>query len=318
MIEIRRSLLRQFGLEKQGFFWDNTCENFKNDIVDAIEQNQMLVIIGDKGAGKNVLHQAACEAKQNDVVYVNVRNYYKEKLDISSIINAVIYDLSDESPRRDLEARSRQFIRIVGAKYVNEKKLVSILINEGHRIHANTYRALKELRESTFNGIGPLFSVVITGHPELLAKIESRKEVLWRSQTLLLNEAEGWMKIDQRIKYLKAVFKEAITDEARKRVAAICKSPLQMVYYVGQKMEEARRAGKKVLDNEVIRPSVRELKEAMEFSLKEISEEANIGRTTVHDVLNNPDHPQTEVVRKAIERLQAKSSGRKVEFGKAI
>ncbi len=318
MIEIRKSLLRQFGLEKQGFFWDNTCENFKNDIVDAIEQNQMLVVIGDKGMGKNVLHTQAIEEKQKDTIFVNVQNYYKEKLDISSIINAMIYDLSNESPKRDLEARSRQLTRIVGAKHVNEKKFISVLINEGHRIHANTFRALKELREATFNGIGPLFSVIITGHPELLAKIESRQEVLWRCQTLQLNEGEGWMKIDQRIKYIKSVFRDAITDEARKRIAAICKSPLQIVYYVGLKMEEARRAGKKVLDGEVIKPTIRELKEAMDFSLKEIAEEAGIGRTTVHDVLNNPDHPQSEIVRKALEKLQQKSSGRKVEFGEAV
>ena len=318
MIEVKRSLLRHFGIEEQGFFWDNICEDFKGDITDSIKHNQMLVIIGDKGMGKNVLHQAACESLPENVIHVNVRNYYKEKLDISSIINACIYDLSDESPRRDLEARSRQFIRIVGAKYVTEKKLVSILINEGHRIHANTYRALKELRESTFNGIGPLFSVVITGHPELLAKIESRKEVLWRCQTLQLNEGEGWMKFDQRVKYVRAVFKDAVTDDARKRIAAICKAPLEIISYVEKKMEEARHAGKKVIDGEVIRPSVRELKEAMEFSLKEISDEANIPRSTVHDVINNPDHKQTEIVRKAIEKLQQKRTGRKVEFGKAV
>jgi len=318
MIEIKRSLLRHFGVEEQGMHWDPICEDFKNDIVDAIKRNQMLVIIGDKGMGKNILHQAACESLPDNIIHVNVRNYYKEKLDISSIINAAIYDLSNESPKRDLEARSRQFIRIIGAKFVGEKKLISILINEGHRIHSNTYRALKELRETTFNGISPLFSVIITGHPELLAKIESRKEVLWRCQTLQLNEAEGWMQIDQRIKYIKSVFKNAVTNEAAKRIAAICKIPLEINFYIERKMEEARRAGKKVIDGEVIQPSIRELKEAMDFSLKEIADQAGIGKTTVHDVINNPAHPQAPIVRKAIEALQAAKSGKNVSFSKAV
>jgi len=315
MTEIRISLLRHFGIGGMKFFWDETLDEFKKDVVDGIKRNQMLFIIGEKGCGKNVLHEKAAECfAEDEAVFVNVRNYYKERLDISSIINACIYDLSDENPKMDLEARSRQFIKIVGQKHVSEKKLVSILINEGHRIHSNTYRALKELREATFCGRGPLFSVIVTGHPELTGKIESRSEVLWRSQMLCLNEEKKYYPIEQRVKYIKTVFGEAITNIAAKRIAAICKAPLEINFYVEKKMTEAKSAGKKVIDEEVIMPSNLELKNALGVSLKQIADEAGIGKTTVSDIVSNPTHPNSNIVKEALERLQEKKSGESVNF----
>ncbi len=315
MIEIKKSLQKHFGFE-QGFYWNKTLDEFREDIIDAIRNNQMLAIIGAAGAGKNVLYDAAIKLMKENIVYVNVRNYYKEKLDISSIINAVIYDISEETPRRDLEARSRQFVRLVGKKKVNENILISVLINEGHRIHANTYRALKELRETTFNGIGPLFSVIITGHPELAEKIEGRKEVLWRCQTLDLKEKNNYYTYQQRVAYINKVFGRAVNDDAARRIAAICFYPLEINFYIEQKMEEAKKAGKKIIDGEVVKPTNKQLKEALNLSLKDIADESGFAKTTIHDILVSPEHPKSDEVRLAIERLNQKQNGKKISFGK--
>jgi type II secretory pathway predicted ATPase ExeA len=286
------------------FFWNQTCQELKGDIVDAIEQNQMLCVAGAVGSGKSILFNTSI-AGMDDVIFVHVRNYFKEKLNIAGIMNALIYDLSDEATRRDLEARSRQLIKIVGRRHVTDKMKICLVIEESHRIHANTLRALKEIRESSFADITPLFSVILIGHPELVTKLESRKEAYWRSQLLEMNEANGWFTIKQRISYIKRVFGEAITQKARERISILQKSPLAIDFYVEAKMREARKAGKRIIDEEVVQPTTRELKEACENSLKEIAAEIGLGKSTVHNAINDEGHPHAEVVRSAINKIQS-------------
>jgi len=301
---IQKSLLKHFGLSEMKMFWNPTCENFKADIVDAIEQNQMLSIAGAVGTGKSILFNSSI-AGMDDIIFVYVRNYFKEKLNIAGIMNAMIYDLSDEPPRRDLEARSRQLIKIIGRRHVTDKMKICLIIEEAHRIHANTLRALKEIRESSFAGISPLFSVVLIGHQELTAKLESRKEAYWRSQRLELDESNGWMTLKERVMYIKRVFGESITQKARERIAILQKSPLAIDFYIESKMKEARKAGKKLIDDEVVQPTNRELKEACEYSLKEIAAETGLGKSTVHNAINDDEHPHADAVRKAINKLNS-------------
>jgi len=301
---IEKSLLRHFGIEKMNYFWSQAMEEKKEDIEFAVRNNQMLVISGAVGSGKTCLFDAAKSALSTEnVKFVYVSNYFKEHVNIASIINALILDLSDESPRRDLEARSRQVTRICGKKHVNEGVLISLVIEEAHRIHPNTLRAIKELRESSFAGKSPLFSVILIGHPQLQSSIESRKEAFWRCQTMELNESNGWMNYKERSNFLKVVFGAAITKEAREKVASFIKNPLEMVFYIKKKMVEAKKAGKRIIDSEVVVTSLLELKEAQNLSLNEIAKEAGVSKSTVFDVLHKENHPQKETVKIAIEKL---------------
>jgi type II secretory pathway predicted ATPase ExeA len=314
---IDKSTLKHFGIDRMKFFWSQTMDERIEDIEFAVKNNEMLIISGAIGAGKTELFEAAKMKieESTNVKFIYVSNYFKEHVNIASIINALILDLSDESPRRDLEARSRQVTRIVGKKYIDEGINICLVIEEAHRVHPNTLRALKELREAKFAGKSPLFSTILIGHPQLQANIETRKEAYWRSHTMQLDEAHGWMEEKERINYLRIVFGEALTADARKRIAQFVKNPLEMVFYVKRKMAEAKKAGKHIIDSEVVKPSLLELKEAMNLSLKEIAKESGMGKTTIHDILHSEKHPQTDVVRAAIDRLGQK---KKTEFAKAV
>lgn len=302
---IERRLLNFFGIDKMPLYWSETMEYFSKDIQNAIDDNQMLALVAGVGAGKTILfNNVVMGAERTQFVYVS--NFNKEKMDIGSIINAVIYDISTESPRRDLEARSKQVVRLLGKKYVDEKIKVCVIIEEAHRLHGNTLRSLKELRESVFKGVSPLFSVVLIGHPELLVKLESRKEAYWRTQVVELNENSGWMTYKERLNYVEVLFGEAITHEAKERVASLCKLPLEIDFYVENKMKEARKVNKKVLDSEVIKPTTMELKQAYDLSFREIAKEANLSLDTVNSVLRNPGHKRENQVLDAIEKVNAR------------
>ena len=175
-------------------------------------------------------------------------------------------------------------------------------------MHANTLRAIKELREAEFAGISPLFSIVLIGHPQLRTKLEQRKEVFWRSDMLELNESQGWMVYEERLRYLRDVFGPALNDRARERVAMLKKSPLEMEYFVLQKMKEAALAGKTVLDEEAIQTSLLEMKESLGVSLGELAQMTGKGKTTVHEVLHglNTRPENVSAVQRALNKLAQK------------
>lgn len=306
---IHKSTLNYFGLDRMGFHWSQTCEEFKQDIIDAIVNDQILVLPGEVGAGKTTLFDKAAEHVAAMTKFIYVRNMYKEHLTISGIINAVIYDLSDEPVKRDLEARSRQFIRIVGETKLKSEFSISIVIEEAHRLHTNTLRALKELREARYAGRSPLFSIILIGHPELMEKVQKRREVLWRCQSIELNEEGGWMQFDERVIYLRNVFKGAITNEARKSIALICKEPLEMVKYVYLKMREAKKAGYKIIDSDVVQPSARELMEAYKISLGDITKVSGIPKSTINDAVKLQKHQSKEAVELAIKKIVKQRAG---------
>jgi len=300
-----RRLLKHFGLEKMGTYWNHICNEKTKDIEFAISNNQMLAVSGEVGSGKSNLFEFAI-SKINNLKVVNVENYNKEKVTINNIINAIIDEVSSESPNRCMEARSKQVKRLLGETVHNNDTKVVLVIEEAHRLHIDVYRALKELREAKYLNHCPLLSVVLIGHPELTANLKKRKEVSRRCNMMLLNEENGWMTKRERTKYLKQVFGEAISDEARKRIVVIKKTPLAMDEYVEELMRSARKAGKKIIDGEVVQPSTRELVESLDLSLKEAADLAGVSKTTMHNVVNNTKHPQVDKINAVLEKAASK------------
>ena len=172
---MKRRVLQHFGIAEKPLFVNGIFSMYSQDVRNAVMDNEMIALVGPTGAGKTELYKHAClHLKTNPdqaPIFVRVCNKNKERLTIASIINAIIYDISDEGPRHDMEARSRQVVRLLGEKVVREKKHVCVVIEEAHRLHANTYRAIKELREESFAGVTPLFSIVLIGQQALEMKL---------------------------------------------------------------------------------------------------------------------------------------------------
>jgi type II secretory pathway predicted ATPase ExeA len=304
--EIDPRLTRHFGLERQGKFFSKTCTSFCEDISEGFLHQKMVIVAGPVGTMKSNLFEVASSHQKDICEFVFVTNPFKEKVNIATIINAMIYSLSDESPRRDLEARTIQLRRILGEIVINQNKNVVVVIEEAHRLHNSIFRAIKELREMTYKGNKNLFSIVLIGHPQLLSTLEGKKEAYWRSEIIELNERNGWMTYQERLSYVKQVFGNAITPDAAKTIASLCKVPLQIVDFVEKKMKEARMVGKKQIDSEVVKPTPRELKEAYDVSIRDIAKESGLGVATVQASMTNPNYKYADEVSKAIERVAAK------------
>ena len=147
----------------------------------AINGHAMVSIVGARGCGKTRAINGALQ-KMN-VRKVFVRSADKSRLLISDIEQAMILDLSDEKPKRGREIRARQLRRILGE--ASSMQEVVVVIEEGHRLHGMTLRALKTLREMDWMGKTELFSIVLVAQSDPMGK-RGVSEVRLRSDAVLM------------------------------------------------------------------------------------------------------------------------------------
>lgn len=159
----------------------------------AVESRAMVSIVGERGIGKTEAITAALE--KLGVKRVNVERSQKERLSIADIETAIILDLSDESPKRGGETRSRQLRRIVGE--ASRKQKIVVCIEEAQRLHSATLRSLKTLREIEWMGERELFTVVLIGQSDPMnragvSEVRLRTDLV-RMQGLTAAEAAGYV-----------------------------------------------------------------------------------------------------------------------------
>lgn len=311
MIQKKRTL-RHFGLENKGTYRGARHDLFVADIIDAIDENQVAALIGQFGCGKSTVARFAIGdlARKDDSKYrfVYIDTADLERLSAGQILDAIIMDLSNESRRRSVLARSRQARRIMGELARNGKK-ICLVIDNAHRLHPNVLMTMKDEHEKQYLGYSPLFSVLYIGQEKLKSKLDTYKEVFWRTLILDLDDqASGWMTYRERVNYLEAVYGPAITSTARERIAYVAAKPLKMEYYITEKMEEARTAGKTQLDEDVVELTLEERKAAISVSYQEVADEAGIGKSTAHEAMHVPNHNKRPDVEAAIARLEEKRS----------
>lgn len=312
---IPSALLKHFGLDSLGFYWSKSCDAYKDEVEEAITERQLLAVIGEFGTGKSVLVNIALENLADKIVVVRTWDKNKEGMSVNSILTDAIEQLSSEGVKRSGASRAKQFIRLVGTQYFNNKKHVVIIIEEAHRINEKLIRSLKELKEERFNGEANLFSVILIGHPLLTHKLLRMKEAYYRSWIMELNEENGWYSQTERVNYLQSVFKGAITPTVRERIAAKFRLPLEMNFFIYQKMVESKKIGKTKIDDEVVPPSLKDLFESIkrshpdQFSYGVIADyikkekDQYIGKTTVHEIITTDGAKGSKKNNVLIERV---------------
>jgi type II secretory pathway predicted ATPase ExeA len=176
--------LKQFGFSRSPFaaarFQSTDVENVATAVQMAIDERGLLAIIGPRGAGKSSAITAALPANAQIVQPLTAD---RERMRIGAIEDSIVYDLSKDSPRRSAEARSRQIRPILGE--AAQRGPVILLLEEAHRLHHQTLRALKSLHELKWLGRGPLLTIVMIGQKDPLA-LPSLEEVAKRTKTIKL------------------------------------------------------------------------------------------------------------------------------------
>lgn len=298
---MNRTILRHFGLDRGlGRYRGDQHDRRLRDLRDAVEAREMTAVIGPFGTGKTELIELVQrEMPAAEFVWVNAPD--KERLRVGHVMSAIVEQVSGETPRRSAQALASQLARTLGERVQppHFRRQVVAVIDNAHRLTAQTLMAIKDLRELRYNGHRPLFSVVLIGHPKLLNTLERYGEVFYRCDVLELSPEAGWMDKSERTAYLEAKFGPAIEPVARVRIAALARTPLTIDRLVSQMMGDAYAAGFEVVDERVIRLDPKQRAEALGVSYQELAEAAGVGKTTVSDAMSGK--VQTEETRAKLE-----------------
>jgi len=269
MTDRNQQLLRHFNVPTSTLYWSDKHEEYAERLRAAVQSRRLLAVIGRFGSGKSVLAREALRRSEAQPVYVN--NPDRERLRISHVVTALIAKLSDERPRQDMIARTHQLARIMGEKVVLEGAEIVVVIENAHRMHANTLLALKDLRESAiYKGESPLFTALLVGQEALYGKIEKWGEVKYRTKPIMLTEDAGWMDYPERLRYLETIYGDLIGADTRDRIAAMHESPLEMDHFIEGKLEQMKNAGIARMTTDQVPLSIRAKREAAGFSLRDV------------------------------------------------
>lgn len=159
----------------------------------AVESHAMVSVIGERGIGKSAAVKAALAKIGARIVTVEKSD--KEKVNISDIERAMILDLG-ALPQGGGETRSRQLRPILGE--ASRKGKVVLVLEEAQRLHGATLKSLKTLREKSWMGESELFTVVLVGQSDPMARagvseVRLRTDCV-RMQGLSTSEAAGYVR----------------------------------------------------------------------------------------------------------------------------
>jgi type II secretory pathway predicted ATPase ExeA len=135
-------------------------------MLDTAKNTGFTAVTGEVGSGKSVMRKAIVQ----DLTALDIRVIYplivdKNRITPASLIDAVIMDVSEEKPKRSLEAKTRQARRLLRNRAASDMKQV-LIVEEAHLLTVPAMKALKQIYELE-DGFKKLISIILIGQPEL-------------------------------------------------------------------------------------------------------------------------------------------------------
>jgi|AntDeeMinimDraft_4_1070355.scaffolds.fasta_scaffold00941_9 type II secretory pathway predicted ATPase ExeA len=143
-----------------------------------------LAIIGESGAGKSVLRRDLIDRIQREehpITPIFPRTIDKERLTASAVCDAIIEDISQERPKRSLEAKARQIEKLLTGSSRGGNSHV-LIIEEAHDLTIPTLKYLKRFWELE-DGFSRLISIILIGQPELRGTLDERRN--WQAREVI-------------------------------------------------------------------------------------------------------------------------------------
>ncbi len=146
----------------------------KEMMLDTARFGGFCAVYGEVGSGKSVMRKAVVhELLSEDITVIFPVIVDKSRITPSSLIDAVIFDVSEEPPKRTLEAKTRQAHRLLRNRAASGMKQV-LIVEEAHMLNVWAMKALKQIYELE-DGYRRLIGIVLIGQTELRHKLDEAR-----------------------------------------------------------------------------------------------------------------------------------------------
>ncbi|MEK6744262.1 MAG: AAA family ATPase [Nitrospirota bacterium] len=288
-------VLSEFGYSRDPFkgFLMETADSLriKRLLKIGVESRAMISIIATYCQGKTSALDLAFQ--EIDATVVRLFTPDKERVVVSDIEKALILGLSNESCKRTKEVRARQIRRIIGEAAL--VKPVVLILEEAHRMHGQTLRALKTFRELEYHGMSPLFTVVMVGQYDPMSK-RYVDEVRLRTDSVKL---KGLTR-DESKQYLLQTVGKSFEDDAAEAISRLEVArnfgTLQeaAINLMGRAMQHGSKKVTPVHVFEMYNGGIKELMKKARVSLEDLSKETGIPKSTLSLVTNENQGTMTD------------------------
>lgn len=142
---------------------------------DAAESQGIVAVVSDSGGGKTTTRRMLMEELKSEgkttVIMPGIID--KSRITAAGLCEAIISDISDETPKRSMEAKARQVERLLRDSSRSGQKHVMI-IEEAHDLTIPTLRYLKRFWELE-DGFTKLLGIILIGQTELGLKLQEHR-----------------------------------------------------------------------------------------------------------------------------------------------
>ena len=318
----RLSVLAEFGFKKDPFrglhLETADVARIKRILAMAVESRAMVSIIADRGNGKSRAVDSVI--REMDVKEVRLLTSDKERVLVGDIERALVTDLSQEECKRTREIRARQLRRILGE--ASRQQETVLVLEEAHRLHPQTLKSLKTLREMDWMGQSPLFTVVMVGQANALGSV-NMGEVRLRTDIVVM---KGLTQLEAR-EYAATTVGRCFEDAAIEAVSRLKQSRnyLDLQEMLIALMERALSGGEKKVTVfevfDVYGGGFKEMRERVGMSITDMSAETGISKSTLslfeNDKLDKLTDEAVTRTREAVaEVLRKRMEGRDAPLGR--
>ena len=258
--------------DMQDIFMSEEHRYIEAAMLDSARHGGFIAVIGEVGSGKSVIRRkVVSELAQDDnsrVIYVRMID--KTRVTAASICDAIILDLSDETPRQRLEQKSRQVEQLL----ISRSKAgchICLMVEEAHDLPVRVLKLLKRFYEIE-DGYKKCLGIVLIGQPELGSLFNEAdhydmREVIRRCLVAYIRGLDDNLKPYLELKFKRATadLSKIVSDEAIEELSRRLSErdgrgkivsnayPLTVNNYITRAMNLACDMGETLVTGDVIR-----------------------------------------------------------------
>ena len=217
--------------ESFDYFTTTELEAVYNRILEAINYQQFIAVIGDIGAGKSLMKQRVMDAcaASDDKRILWPRCESMDKVRVASILRFVLEAFQHKCPQ-DAMARSTRLESLLTQQYQDGKR-IAIGFDECHRLPAETLTALKNFHEIGSHFVNFL-GIVLIGQPSFKATLDKPefREIAERIEVIEMPSIQkvAWDYATHRIERAGGNIDTLFEQEAINHLIQHCSTPLAL------------------------------------------------------------------------------------------